>query len=60
MKVIVECIWFAATVMCALIAAREFYRHNTSEALMFTALGLAALLFFVLRRRQRQEYEKKA
>ncbi len=60
MKIVVECIWFALAVMCALIASRELYRHNTSEALMFIALGLAALFFFMLRRRQRIAYEKNA
>ena len=58
MKVIVECIWFAATVMCILIAVKELLRHNTSQALMFIALGLAALFFFLMRRTQRKNLEK--
>lgn len=59
MKVIVECIWFAATVMCTLIAVKELLRHNISQGLMFIALGLAALFFFLLRRNQRKNLEKK-
>ena len=58
MKVIVECIWFAANVMCTLIAVKELLRHNTSQGLMFIALGLAALFFFFMRRTQRRNLEK--
>ena len=53
-----ECIWFAATVMCTLIAVKELLRHNTSQGLMFIALGLAALFFFLMRRTQRRNLEK--
>jgi LPXTG-motif cell wall-anchored protein len=58
MKAIVECIWFALTVMCALIAIKELLRHNISQGLMFIALGLIALLFFFFRRRQRRSLEE--
>ena len=58
MKMVVECLWFALTVMCALIAVKELLRHNISQALAFMALGLAALLFFFLRRNQRRSLEK--
>ena len=57
MKLIVECMWFALTVLCLAVTVKELFRHNTSDALMFAALTLAALFFFLLRRSQRKKLE---
>lgn len=57
MKMVVECIWFALAVLCLGVTIKEIFRHNTSDALMFAALTLAALFFFLLRRSQRRNLE---
>ncbi len=55
---IVESIWFAAAIMCLFITVKECLRHNYSQALLFAALTLAALFFFLMRRNQRKNAEK--
>lgn len=57
MKIVVECMWFALTILCSFVTIKELFRHNTSNALMFAALTLAALFFFLLRRNQRKNLE---
>ena len=57
MKLVVECIWFALAVLCLAVTIKEIFQHNTSDALMFAALTLAALFFFLLRRSQRKNLE---
>ena len=57
-RAIVESIWFAAAVLCFFIAVKECIRHNYSQMLIFIALALAALLFFLLRRNQRKNADK--
>lgn len=53
-----ESIWFAAAIMCLFITVKECLRHNYSQALLFAALTLAALFFFLMRRNQRKNAEK--
>ena len=57
MKLVVECIWFALAVLCMGVTIKELFRHNTSDAMLFAALTLAALFFFLLRRGQRKKLE---
>lgn len=57
-RAIVECMWFAAALLCVFIAVKECIRQNYSDALMFTALTVLALLFFLLRHNQRKNADK--
>jgi len=57
-RAIVESIWFAAAVLCLFITVKECLRHNYSQALLFAALTLAALFFFLMRRNQQKIAEK--
>jgi len=52
-KIIVECMWFAAGILCLFISIREFIDHNTSQVLKFLALTLFAAFYFFYRRKKR-------